>query len=220
MVFACIVASTVAQRGSYAGSGPKGIPQLHPRFKETNDGSASSSIPNLGDRSGDFNGNSGNSAYIPVDARGDTKLIDRLNEWPKENRPFWLTNYEIIEKNRGRPGVSSTSNSGSSTSNPGSSLNSGLNQNGRPVTFNTGSSQNDGFDQNSAFTRPSRANGFGSKSDSTNPQNSGSSQPLNNRFGGNNLLESNSKNSFSIMMNGQWRSYVYNAMSDSWVRRH
>ncbi|VEN49974.1 unnamed protein product [Callosobruchus maculatus] len=43
---------------------------------------------------------------IPVDALGDHKLVQRVNTWPKENRPFWLINAEQIERHRNtKPGV-------------------------------------------------------------------------------------------------------------------
>jgi len=95
-VFACLLALTMAQRPSYAGSRPIGRPDLASRFKGTEE-NATTSVP-LNNRVGE----DGNTPRIPVDARGDQELVDRLNQWPREHRPFWLLNADHIEKSRNR----------------------------------------------------------------------------------------------------------------------
>lgn len=176
-----MVASAMSQRGSFAGSGPKGVPNLHPMFKQNQTENPQNVQGNLENRFGET---AGTTAKIPVDARGDVNLVNRLNEWPEENRPFWLTNYKIIEQNRGGSTAGPVVNN-QNIPNQGQNVGSA----GQPI--GTGSQPNGGLNQ--AFS---------------------------NRFGeGNNQPEINNNNSFSIIMNGQWRTYVYNPMADSWVRR-
>lgn len=83
----------VAQRPSYAGTSPKGFPSLANRFKDPNDTNV-----NVGNRLGE--GPSSTTGRIPIDALGDGQLVDRLNQWPRENRPFWLLNFDHIEAAR------------------------------------------------------------------------------------------------------------------------
>nr|CAH7767439.1 unnamed protein product [Callosobruchus chinensis] len=46
----------------------------------------------------------------------DHKLVQRVNTWPKENRPFWLINAEQIERHRNtRPGVGIIRSTGATT---------------------------------------------------------------------------------------------------------
>lgn len=47
-------------------------------------------------------GEDGSTEKIPVDARGDYDLVKRLEQWPREHRPFWLLNAEAIEAARSR----------------------------------------------------------------------------------------------------------------------
>lgn len=88
----CIIIAS-AQRPSYAGISPKGYPNLAERFKDPN---KSETIEN---RFGDATSTTGR---IPVDALGDEKLVNRLNQWPRENRPFWLLNADHIEASRSK----------------------------------------------------------------------------------------------------------------------
>ncbi|CAG9858730.1 unnamed protein product [Phyllotreta striolata] len=63
-------------------------------------------------------------------------------------------------------------------------------------------------------------NGSGNGATSGNSLGSNQSKPnqvLNSRFGGSSNPQTNN-NSFSIVMNGQWRTYRYNEITDSWVR--
>lgn len=87
---------SVSQRPSYAGSSPKGRPELASRFKDT-ETSPSTSV-NFEDRLGETS--TSTTQRIPVDARGDGQLVETLNQWPRENRPFWLLNSDHIEASR------------------------------------------------------------------------------------------------------------------------
>lgn len=87
-----LIAAIAAQRPSYAGTSPKGFPSLANRFKDPNETNV-----NLGNRIGEGTSTTGR---IPIDALGDSQLVDRLNQWPRENRPFWLLNSEHIEAAR------------------------------------------------------------------------------------------------------------------------
>lgn len=90
------VSSIAAQRGSYAGTGPIGKPGLASRFRDDSESTTAASLSNR-------LGEGGSTERIPVDARGDHDLVHRLNQWPRENRPFWLINAEHIEAQRNRP---------------------------------------------------------------------------------------------------------------------
>lgn len=91
VVFGCAVVAANAQRPSYAGTSPKGFPSLANRFKDPNESAT------LENRIGETTSTTGR---IPVDALGDGQLVDRLNQWPRENRPFWLLNADHIEASR------------------------------------------------------------------------------------------------------------------------
>lgn len=82
-----------AQRPGYL-SGPVGYPGLANRFK---DDSATTTALDLNNRIGEQDGT---TIKIPIDARGDVDLVNRLNDWPRENRPFWFINAEHIENHR------------------------------------------------------------------------------------------------------------------------
>lgn len=86
-----LAAITIAQRPSYAGRRPIGRPELASRFREENE----TTTVNLNNRL-----SGGSTEKIPVDARGDYDLVNRLQEWPREHRPFWLINAEAIEAHR------------------------------------------------------------------------------------------------------------------------
>ncbi|XP_050307886.1 uncharacterized protein LOC126744493 [Anthonomus grandis grandis] len=98
-VFSLFVLSS-AQRPTYAGISPKGYPEVASRFRdpaeENNVNSTDMTIINnrFGESSDDAAQN------IPTDARGDVQLVNRLNTWPRENRPFWLLNAQQLEKHR------------------------------------------------------------------------------------------------------------------------
>ncbi|KAF2905023.1 hypothetical protein ILUMI_01151 [Ignelater luminosus] len=90
-----LIAIASAQRPWYAGTRPIGYPDLGSRFKEDGDvNQAPSRIPNLNDY---YNVP---PKGIPIDAHGDIDLVNRLNSWPRQNRPFWILNAEQIEAHR------------------------------------------------------------------------------------------------------------------------
>lgn len=90
---ALTIALVSAQRPTYAGQGPKGRPGLANRFKDPNETTTVGLVNRLGE-------DGGTTAKIPVDARGDGELVDRLNQWPREHQPFWLLNAGHIEASR------------------------------------------------------------------------------------------------------------------------
>lgn len=89
-----LFALAMAQRPTYAGSGPIGRPELASRFRDPNEVSTVAVNNRLGE--------DGSTEKIPVDARGDYDLVKRLEQWPREHRPFWLLNAEAIEAARSR----------------------------------------------------------------------------------------------------------------------
>ncbi|KAJ3640014.1 hypothetical protein Zmor_003337 [Zophobas morio] len=96
VVLVAIFAATMAQRPMYAGSRPIGRPDLASRFRDPNEESTVAVFNRVGE--------DGTTAKIPVDARGDAVLVDRLNQWPREHRPFWLLNADHIEASRNSQG--------------------------------------------------------------------------------------------------------------------
>lgn len=86
----------MAQRPTYAGTSAKGYPELASRFADP-DAPDSSNQATIESRLGDPDSS---NLKIPVDARGDAVLVNRLNQWPRENRPFWLINSDHIENQR------------------------------------------------------------------------------------------------------------------------
>ncbi|CAH0562548.1 unnamed protein product [Brassicogethes aeneus] len=92
VLFASLTVVAMAQRPSYAGLTPKLGPELASRFKNPND---TADDPILANRLGEDT-----PTNLPTDARGDGGLVDRLNQWPREHRPFWLINAEHIERHR------------------------------------------------------------------------------------------------------------------------
>ncbi|KAJ8923553.1 hypothetical protein NQ315_010131 [Exocentrus adspersus] len=100
LIFGCITALAVAQRPFYAGTSAKVYPELANRFKDPDSSSDSNTILN---RVGDSD--SKTTSKIPIDARGDVDLVNRLNTWPRENRPFWLLNADAIERHRNPAGT-------------------------------------------------------------------------------------------------------------------
>nr|XP_023018883.1 uncharacterized protein LOC111507768 isoform X2 [Leptinotarsa decemlineata] len=99
LLLVCIFSTTFAQRGSFAGNRVIGVPDQASRFTNgTTDGSTSDSNLQFAGR---FSSNETSSTLrIPVDARGDENLVKRLETWPRENRPFWLVNAQLIESQR------------------------------------------------------------------------------------------------------------------------
>lgn len=111
MLLASFVVTAWAQRPTYAGSGPIGTPQLASRFRDTSTSTSTSTTTaasGVANRNGG-DGTSTTTVRLPVDARGDADLVNRLSQWPRENQPFWLINAEHIEKHR-NPGASARNN--------------------------------------------------------------------------------------------------------------
>lgn len=114
-----------AQRPSYAGFSPVGVPQLASRFIEnsTSTSSTTASTTTASTELANRNEEDGTSTSttttmrLPVDARGDADLVNRISQWPRENQPFWFINAEHIEKHRNPQGTSKPSNSVSVTCN-------------------------------------------------------------------------------------------------------
>lgn len=80
-VILSVVSAVAAQRPFYAGSRPIGYPQLEESA--------------LSNRFGD-------DAPIPLEARGDRNLVNRIEQLPLESRPFWYLNskqYDTFRKN-------------------------------------------------------------------------------------------------------------------------
>ncbi|KAF7269554.1 hypothetical protein GWI33_017445 [Rhynchophorus ferrugineus] len=81
----------MAQRPSYAGSSPKGYPELASRFRDDDTVNINNRV---GETTPEVNPN------LPTDARGDADLVKRVSEWPRENQPFWFINAQHIEQHR------------------------------------------------------------------------------------------------------------------------
>lgn len=73
-----------------------GYPGLASRFRD--DDAESTTADDLASRFGE----GGTTPKIPVDARGDHDLVNRLNTWPREHRPFWVLNADHIEAQRNK----------------------------------------------------------------------------------------------------------------------
>ncbi|XP_049816960.1 uncharacterized protein LOC109596341 [Aethina tumida] len=126
IVLVSLIGMSMAQRPTYAGLTPKLGPELHSRFRTQNDTGDSNVLQNrLGD--------GGQNANLPVDARGDESLVNRLNQWPREHRPFWLLNAEAIEAQR-RPGQAQQ---GAINQNQNPNQNQGFAFNQQPVQAQT-----------------------------------------------------------------------------------
>ncbi|KAK9890174.1 hypothetical protein WA026_008978 [Henosepilachna vigintioctopunctata] len=95
LVLCALVMLSEAQRPSYASSGPIGRPGLHSRFKTDNATSTSTTVL-VENRVGE----DGSTQKIPVDARGDVNLVNTLNSWDRDHRPYWLLNADHIERAR------------------------------------------------------------------------------------------------------------------------
>ncbi|OWR51755.1 seminal fluid protein HACP044 [Danaus plexippus plexippus] len=82
----CLSAWLVSgQRPSFAGSKPIGYPEL-----------ITSESP-LGNRFGS------DDVPLPVEAKGDRALVERLSKLPIDQQPFWYINWKAIEANNKNP---------------------------------------------------------------------------------------------------------------------
>ncbi|KAG7312292.1 hypothetical protein JYU34_001768 [Plutella xylostella] len=80
------------QRPGFAGSRPIGYPELYDRPTTPRD--------ELGNRFGDGNATTQN---LPLEAKGDKDLVDRLSKLPVDQQPFWLINWQALEEQRKKP---------------------------------------------------------------------------------------------------------------------
>lgn len=116
VVLAYVVVSVSSQRPSYAGLSSRGVPELASRFRTDSTDSTSTTTTTgttggIANRVGDTDSTTSSSTpRLPIDARGDAELVNRINQWPRENQPFWFINSGHIEKHRNTP----EANSGSS----------------------------------------------------------------------------------------------------------
>ncbi|CAH4030105.1 unnamed protein product [Pieris brassicae] len=76
------------QRPSFAGFRPIGYPELQ---NKTND--------ELGNRFGD----DGELLPLPIEAKGDRDLVNRISKLPLDKQPFWYINWKALEANRQNP---------------------------------------------------------------------------------------------------------------------
>lgn len=112
VIIGALAMTAMAQRSSFAGSrgnGYKdGLLQNKPLNNDNNnniienrngDGGSSARIP-----SNEFNPNQN----LPIDALGDTYLVNHYNGVPVDHQPFWFLNQHHIEAHRGTPKRPST----------------------------------------------------------------------------------------------------------------
>lgn len=98
------------QRAPFAGSRPNGYKD---RLQTDN---ASNANNGIADRFGENTNTAvtGTTEKLPHLALGDRDIVDRLNTFPVDQRPFWLINAQAIEaqKNQGRPSNPTNQNTG------------------------------------------------------------------------------------------------------------
>lgn len=103
-----MITSVRMQRAPFAGSRPNGYKDRLQTNNASNNG--------IADRFGDNTntGSTGTTEKLPHLALGDKEIVDRLNTFPIDQRPFWLINAEAIEaqKNQGRPTNPTNQNTG------------------------------------------------------------------------------------------------------------
>ncbi|XP_023937276.1 carboxylesterase 1C [Bicyclus anynana] len=152
MVPAWLVAG---QRPSFAGSRPIGYPEV------------ASPSDALGNRFGD-------DSPLPVEAKGDRALVERLSKLPIDKQPFWFINWKAIEENRKNPQTypqreNSFTNQGNSgqpqstnfqTNPPNTQSNSGANSGLTSKFGETNNGANVNFASNPAGNFASTTNGY------------------------------------------------------------
>ncbi|XP_059057688.1 uncharacterized protein LOC131851241 [Achroia grisella] len=84
LTLAAIIVMINAQRPFYAGSGAIGYPQLE-------------------NESVQLSNRFGEDAPLPIQAKGDRNLINRLESVPIDNRPFWYLNWQQYDAMRRQP---------------------------------------------------------------------------------------------------------------------
>ncbi|XP_064073689.1 fatty acyl-CoA hydrolase precursor, medium chain [Vanessa tameamea] len=84
LTVACFVSG---QRPTFAGSKPIGFPELTNKTSDS-----------LGNRFGD-----GTPLVLPIEAKGDRDLVERISKFPIDKQPFWYINWKALEENRKNP---------------------------------------------------------------------------------------------------------------------
>lgn len=92
----CLVGLAAAQRPPYAPN-PVRYPDVAPRFR-TPESDAQAAV-DLASRSGGLDVST-TTIRLPVDARGNVDVVNQIQQWPEDKRPFWYINAEAIEKSR------------------------------------------------------------------------------------------------------------------------
>lgn len=111
----CVVMVVSGQRAPFAGSRPTGYKD---KLQTNNANTATNTVDNtvIADRFGGNTNNvvAGTTERLPHLALGDRDIVDRLNGFPVDQRPFWLVNAAAIEaqKNQGRPSTPTNQNVG------------------------------------------------------------------------------------------------------------
>lgn len=102
VIFAALVASTMAQRPSFAGSRGSGYKDgLLPQTTSNSDAIGIRNGESVTMRTPSPTLNS--IPNLPIDARGDAYLVNHFNNLPLDQRPFWILNQQHIEAQRGTP---------------------------------------------------------------------------------------------------------------------
>lgn len=94
LIATCLFQELTAQRGFYSGARPQGYKDK-PQAQQTVEDRFEANVPLIGTQAA-------TQRPLPVNAHGDQGLIDRLNQLPRENQPFWFVNYQQLEAQRGQ----------------------------------------------------------------------------------------------------------------------
>lgn len=108
----CVLMITSGQRAPFAGSRPNGYKDRLQSDKPPDNTNNNGIVDRFGENTN--TGVAGTTEKLPHLALGDREIVDRLNTFPVDQRPFWLINAEAIEaqKNQGRPSSTATQNTG------------------------------------------------------------------------------------------------------------
>lgn len=92
-------------QGIPVGQGAQGIPEVQGTQGTPVIGTDSSLLGNRIDSGEGFAAaptlSTINPADLPVDARGDIDLVNRIKTWPRDKQPFWYINWQAIQAHRG-----------------------------------------------------------------------------------------------------------------------
>ncbi|KPI98643.1 hypothetical protein RR46_04616 [Papilio xuthus] len=101
LIFALLVATSVCQRPSYAGSRPIGYPALEEIPEEPTSARVDSKMA-LGTTTMSTPIRT-TTVRLPIEALGDRRLVETLLKLPLDKQPFWLLNWKKLEDNRTKP---------------------------------------------------------------------------------------------------------------------